>query len=480
MKRFIPILLVLCILCAAFASCSGDEPNSDIKNTGDGNNSEQDSLGDADERGYEYLPEKDLNYNWRLLMIDSEAKTIFKTEEKGYGDAVSQAFFERDAWMMERYNITMESIAAGTRIAPWLTTNALSGDDLYDIGVLHTVDQMASVISENLTYDIKQLPYVDLSMPYYNQQANEEYTIFGKQVMMNGDYPYCGGTMAYFLFNKTMMDELGLEYPYKLVMNGDWTMEVFYEYCENAYRDVDDVSGKSEGDIFGYAGCVPTTFFAGMGGTLLTKDENGAIMPSIVSDFNEQRYAKVVELMNQSWCYAEKKLDIDKNLYGTIQWFEGRTLFHYFQRYSSDLMGIEDFDYGLAALPKYDEDQENYVAPAAGGVSIIGANIRDPETVGYILEAFGQITYELLRPAQIEQKREHRILRDSESLEVYKMLQSQCMVFSITKNIDPSNVMASDQIITDCLQDDRPSLSAYAKNLEEMVKRSYRRFYYGS
>lgn len=478
MKKILSLLLVLCLLCSMLAACK-DEPDPQDQSSNPDLGGEEETT-DPDELGYEYLPEKDLEgYTWRLLMIDSEASTIFKKEEEIAGDAVNRAFFERDAWMMERYNITMESIPAGSRISPWITTYYLSGDDLFDIGVLHTNDQMSSVISSGLSYDIRTLPYVDLTMPYYNQQANEEYTILGKQVMMNGDYPYCGGSFSMMLFNKTMMDSMGLEYPYQIVLDGDWTMDVFYEYCANAYQDLDGVDGKSEGDTFGYAGVVPTGFFAGLGGSLLSKDENGAVIPSIVNDKNEQRYAKVVELMNQSWCYAEKSPDINKNLYGTIQWFEGRTLFHYFQRYSSDLVDIETFDYGLAALPKYDEDQENYYAPSAGGVAIIGANIREPEKVGYILEAFGQITYELLRPALIEQKREHRIIRDAESLEVYRMLQN-CMVFSITKNVDPSNVMESDQIVADCLKEDRPSLVAYAKNLEGMIKQAYTRFYYGN
>ena len=479
MKKILPIMLVLCILCSIFVSCKDDTPPTTVPNNGGG---VEPTPTQKNELGFEFLPEKDLEqYNWRLLMIDNEAATIFETEEEAAkGGVVSQAYFERDAWMMERYNITMESIAGGSgAINTWILTNCMAGDDLYDIGVLHTTEQMAGVMTSDLTYDIKELPYVDLTKPYYNQQANKEYTVLGKQVMMNGDYPCCGGSFSWFLFNKNYMTELGLEYPYQIILDGDWTMEVFYEYCQNAYQDIDEVGGKSAGDKFGYAGCCPTTLFAGMGATLTTKDENGAIMPSIANAFNEQRYAKIIEFMSQEWCYSEKELDHNKNMYGTIQWFEGRTLFHHFQRYNTDLLKIETFDYGLAALPKYDEDQEEYYAPAAGGVTIISANIRDPEKVGYILEAFGQITYDLLRPALVEDLREHRMLRDSESLEVYKLLQNH-MVFSITKNVDPSNVLASDQIVYDCLVADRPSLSAYARDLEGMIKNYYTRFYYGS
>ena len=164
---------------------------------------------------------------------------------------------------------------------------------------------------------------------------------------------------------------------------------------------------------------------------------------------------------------------------GTQHWFEGRTLFHFFSRYMTDLIAIEDFDYGLAALPKYDEDQEDYIVPSVGGVTVIASTIRDPESVGYILEAFGQITHELLRPALVDQMREHRILRDSESLEVYKFLQNY-MSFTITTNCDPSGILSSNKIVDDALTEHRPSLSAYAKNMETMIKGYYTRFYYGN
>jgi len=435
------------------------------------------------DRGYDYLPEKDLGgYTWRLLMIDNEAASIFESEEDvaESGTAVSQAYYDRDVWMMERYNITMESIPGGVgSINSMVLSNQLAGDDALDMGVLHTSENFSGVISNNLCYDVKTLPYVDLTMPYYNQQANKEYTVLGKQVLLNGDYPCCGGGFAMMLFNKTMMDQLGLVYPYEAILDGDWTLEMFYQYCTDAYSDSDQIGGKSEGDTFGFAGTNVGYFFWSMGGSLISKDVNGAVVPTICNDFNDQRFAKCIELIDQTWCWFETQPNLEKNMMGTIQWFEGRTLFHFFSRYMTDLMKIENFDYGLAALPKLDEDQDDYIVPSVGGVTMISAVIRDPEKVGYILEAFNQITHTTLRPALIEDMREHRILRDEESLEVYQHLQKY-MTFTITTNCDPSNVLSSNKIVDDALAEHRPSLSAYAKNMENMIKGYYTRFYYGN
>ncbi|MDY3864436.1 MAG: hypothetical protein SOZ51_10070 [Eubacteriales bacterium] len=479
MKRLLLFLLGGCLLLAGVLTSCGKKPPDSGQVTSSG---ERESVSEGPETGdYEYLPAKDLNYNWRLLMIDGEAQTIFETEESAKESAVGMAYYRRDEWMKERYRITLEAInSGGGAVNAFILNNQLAMDDLYDIAVLHTNDKMAGVVSAGLYYDIKTLPYVDLSKPYYFQQANEEYTILGKQVMMVGDYPCCGGGPGLFLFNKTMMDGMGMEYPYATVMDGDWTLEEFYRYCRDAYQDSDGIGGKTEGDTYGYAGTVANLsyMFTGLGGSLTAKDENGAVVPTVTADRNDQVYAKLYEIMKQPWCYIEKDPNIDKNLYGTKQWFDGRTLFHYFLRYATDLIDINHFDYGLAVNPKLDEDQRNYEVMASGGVTVIAPTIRDPETVGYILEAFGQITHTELRPALIDELRDHRILRDAESLQVYKMTLEH-LVFSITKNVDPSNVLDSNTIVGDCLVNDRPSLSAYAQNIEGMIKNYYSRFYYG-
>lgn len=482
MKRVSLFLSVCCMLLACLlTSCGSCGKNPPVDGTDAPTGGTESTTTDPGTADYEFLPAKDLNYNWRLLMIDGEAQTIFETEESAKESAVGMAYYRRDEWMKERFNITLEAInSGGGSINTFILNNQLAMDDLYDIGVLHTNDQMAGVISAGLYYDIKTLPYVDLTKPYYFQQANEEYTVFGKQIMMVGDYPCCGGGPGLFLFNKTMMNGMGLDYPYELVMDGDWTLEEFYRYCKDAYQDSDGIGGQTEGDIYGFAGSIANLsyMFTGLGGSLTAKDEKGAVVPTIAGERNDSIYAKLYEIMKQPWSYTERNPSVEKNLNGSKQWFDGTTLFHYYLRYQTALIDIQSFDYGLAINPKLDEDQRNYEVMASGGVAVIAPTIRDPETVGYLLEAFGQITHTELRPALIDDLRDHRILRDAESLQVYNMTLDH-LVFSITKNVDPSNILHSNTIIGDCLLNDRPSLSAYAQNIEGMIKGYYSRFYYG-
>ena len=480
MKKILLLLLTFALICGTLVSCNKNTESSNSES--EATTTTQDDQASSD-TGFEYLAPKGMGgYNWRLLMIDGEAQALLRTEEDASKSKVDEAHYKRDSWMVSRYNIGILTINSGSmQVGQYVLTNSLGGDDLFDIGVLHTSENLVGVVNAGLCYDIKSLPHVDLDQPYYNQQANTEYTLFGKQYLMTGDYPCVGGGSPLFLFNKTMMDAMELEYPYELVLNGDWTLERMKEYCANAYLDMDNIPGKSIGDRYGLAGAGGATFdyqFLAIGGTILTRDENGAAIPSLTGDHNEQRYAKLYEMAEMEWCYAEKDNATPEALNGTIQWFEGRTLFHNFSRYMTDLTTISEFDYGVAVLPKYDEDQSDYIIPAAGGITFIPSTIKDADTVGYLLEAFGQITHTTLRPAIIDDYRDHRIIRSDIDLQVYEMSMKH-FVYRFSDYIDPSNALRFCSLIGAAIDADRASFSAYVGDVESSIKAYFNEFYYG-
>ena len=472
MKRMLCMLLLLCLLCTPFLFACQQEPAA-----ADPAGSSGAETGGEDDP---YLPAKDMGgYQWRVLTPSGVGNQIEITLEDAKNDTMLNYLYQRDLFMLDRFNIEIVALesAEHDRITTFVTQNMLSGEDLFDMGILHTPENASQLISSNLTYDIAMLPNVNLSSPWYNQQANEEYSIMGRQYFAVSDYPFGGGTFSLMLFNKNMMTEIGLELPYQMILDGEWTIEVLQEYCKEAWIDMDQSGSASEGDRFGFSANTygPAYFYISMGGVMTNRDENGAVVPVLDGERVDQIYSKIYNFVNQPCNFVN--LENDKVEMGTKWFFNGQSLFHYYLRSPTELLNIDSFDYGLAIEPKFDIDQEDYRVPGAGGVVLISKYISDPETTGYLLEAFSQASMIMVKPKYSEEYRRLRILRDPESQQIYDLCQ-QSLVYDILKNCDPSGLLSSCNWFRTAMNQGYSSISTMAGQYKAAVEAYFYDFYY--
>lgn len=83
---------------------------------------------------------------------------------------------------------------------------------------------------------------------------NNQEIFKAKNILGQSDYSFHNASIypssAYYLvYNKNMLDSLGLEDPNDLAERGEWTWEKFAEYCKACTRDTD---GDSVPDVYGY------------------------------------------------------------------------------------------------------------------------------------------------------------------------------------------------------------------------------------
>ena len=299
----------------------------------------------------------------------------------------------------------------------------------------------------------------------------------GRQYIAVTDYPFGGGTFSLMLFNKNMMTEIGLELPYQMILDGEWTIEVLQEYCKEAWIDMDQSGSASEGDRFGFSANTygPAYFYISMGGVMTNRDENGAVVPVLDGERVDQIYSKIYNFVNQPCNFVN--LENDKVEMGTKWFFNGQSLFHYYLRSPTELLNNDSFDYGLAIEPKFDIDQEDYRVPGAGGVVLISKYISDPETTGYLLEAFSQASMIMVKPKYSEEYRRLRILRDPESQQIYDLCQ-QSLVYDILKNCDPSGLLSSCNWFRTAMNQGYSSISTMAGQYKAAVEAYFYDFYY--
>lgn len=139
--------------------------------------------------------------------------------------------------------------------------------------------------------------------------------------------------------------------------------------------------------------------------------------------------------------------------------------------YSSDPAALRDIevDYGYLPYPKFDENQENYVVWAAGGMMAVPATAVDTERTGAIIEALSAISGKYLKDAFIEKYIEGKILRDAESVNVYRMMREN-MTYEISYNLDPSEKLTSLEYYRYFITKKSTDTASYwAKNSEKII-----------
>lgn len=87
--------------------------------------------------------------------------------------------------------------------------------------------------------ELHSVPYMDLSKPWYDQNANEQLSIDGKlfatvgdMILMDNEATLC------VLFNKKLADDYGFEDFYDMVKRGTWTIDRMTEFAKQAAKDL--------------------------------------------------------------------------------------------------------------------------------------------------------------------------------------------------------------------------------------------------
>lgn len=79
-------------------------------------------------------------------------------------------------------------------------------------------------------------------------------------------------------------------------------------------------------------------------------------------------------------------------------------------------------DFGILPLPKYDEQQENYITMAYPFVTAIPALVKDPDMSSVVLEALNRLSYLDVFPVYKEIVLQRKLARDNESAEIVDII----------------------------------------------------------
>lgn len=432
MKKIFSIFLLISIL-ASIVSCGTETVNDPVQS------SSQDTTTAVTETEAISSDLPDVTYDgyeFKFLSSDEVGSVRYSSElfaESENGEPVNDAVYKRNRMVEERFDVKISKIEQNkSDVVNSFKNSVLAGDNEYDV----LVHQMDSVLTMAYLYGapVSELKYVDIDKPWWDGDIIRQTAVKGKAFTLTGDINLVDNKATWcLLFNKRLADEYIDGDLYETVRSGKWTLQKLAECCKLASHDLNGDGAMDYQDQWGMlaSGNVAASFIWSCGGGFGRTDKNGDIELTIDSERNINALEKTYEL------FADRDSVIDINRIpngenGLTNWGyqrkmfnDGRALFigglaQYVEYYRE----MED-EFGILPLPKYDEDQSDYICTAqewCATMLLVPKTAPDLDRTSVLLEALASASVSTITPAYYDVTLQRKHTRDDESKEMLDII----------------------------------------------------------
>ena len=426
-------LLALLAASASFASC-GDTVDTDSVITTDtaaesiSQSEETEPLTEMEKRALmeDDLPEKD--FGGKPFRISTKAGYMYEIDtEEETGDILNDALFARNLRIEERFNTEIVPVITETHSAHIdnIRNSIMAGDDAFDLTATY-VYTTGGLVTEGCFLNWRDMPYNDLSKPWWINGVNEKFEVDG--VIYNAVGDMCVSTLklTYAVFyNRTKGQDYDLnEVVYDAVRDGTWTIDKFSALTREIYTDLNGDSIRNGDDFYGFVAEANTNvdiYPLAFDIPIIESNENG--IPTL--QLNTTKAISAVEKLNSLY-WDNAGTYIPENSSEPISHFaQGKALFTttWLGNAFDNFRTMED-NYSILPYPKWDEEQETYLTGAMDNYSVLGIPMtaQDTEMISILTEALNIESYKTLYLTYYEQALQDKYARDAESIEMIDMI----------------------------------------------------------
>ena len=384
------------------------------------------------------VPEKDFgNTSFDILTAsnwDNDWTEIYEfTAEEQNADPINDAVWLRNTAIEDRFHVKIHEInqmgsdKGGTgKGSKFIETSVMAGDNAYDASLMGAYDVSALAYNNYLLDLFEDVPYLDLSKPWWDQKANSDLAMKGKMFYTTGDISTIDNDCTFcILFNKKMINDNDLENPYDLVRSGKWTIDKFIEMASASIsRDLNGDMKYDESDQYGF--CIWIDSMMGIinaaGEKFCTINDNGDLELTLNNERTETMLTKYMEL-----AFDRQRTFSIYHISDSIETMFANDQVLFYTRYLCIIKKYRSMetDFGILPYPKYDEQQDTYystVAPYGCSFICVPSVVEDLDMTGIILEAMAAESMYTVTPAYYDITLEGKTLRDEESSEMLDLI----------------------------------------------------------
>lgn len=349
------------------------------------------------------------------------------------GEILDDAIYTRNRAIEAEFNMNIKEVPVLVdSSAQRLRTMVQAGDDIYDAAYIpgNSAIPIGTLISDNLLYNLNELPGLNLDEKWWNQSVIKDSMIGSSKSLY---FAFCDINImplqcAFCVYiNEDMIKNLGLDLPYRLVKEGKWTYDEFYKYMRAGAQ----LNGGAEGfkweldgpAIYGYtsfsAGTLALITAAGERG--ITIDENG--MPQFALE--NERFHNVCDKLGEMLNTKEQGEYLTANDMASGFHFElifnnCRALMMGGELKAADSFRDMDNTYGIVPNPKFDELQDRYYTAITVQVPVLTVPITNSnlDRTGIILDAMAYLSNKDITPVFFDVTMSQKRLRTEESIDM--------------------------------------------------------------
>jgi len=370
-------------------------------------------------------------YDYRVLaiptgghfysQISSDTNEVYY--EESTGDLMNDAIYTRNMMTEELLNITVSPVWA-TGDTPGITTTiqaeVLAGTDSFD-AILNRMDYLGTSMVNGHLLNMKNISTMDVSNPWWDKNIVDSFTLFdSKLYFISGDLNFLDDyAVEVIYFNKQLMDDFSITYPYQTVIDGTWTIDKFYDMCKAVEHDVDgDGVISVQKDVVGHIELndhVKHWLYA-MGEKAIDIAADGSLEIMI----QKERQINVIDKLFSLMVEGEMSYQGE-----TIDFAEGRALFLGNMLGSLNVFRDMETEFGVVPMPKYDETQSRYGEYISNGWTTaygIPLTNTNPERTGVIMEVLCGYSTDTVRVALYDVLFSAKLVRDESSVEMLDII----------------------------------------------------------
>ncbi len=438
MKKTIALLLSL-LLTASAVSCSqqsaenGTEQNA-AADAGEGSPAEEapTEAPETDPPITDDIPDTDFGgADFVVLTSSTQTQHSITAYNEQTGDVLNDAMFDRTQAIAQKYNINfLDDFVPGASDAALtaFTNSVKAGDSDFDLAML--LERRAfNMTGEGYFMDQRELKYVNPDKPYWFKDVNDAINFTDRMLISYGSTQICLYDMTHvLLFNQNMLNNLGLDNPFDLVLSGDWTVDRFFSMCETARQDADGDGNWTMDDIYGVVGAtnaLPDNFLAAARRRTIDRNEDGTVVVKLLDDpMIEEIFVRVTNTLWDPGMWYTKTTD--SNSYWRTETFfqDDRALFADHTFYSTITLRDMVSDFGIIPFPKYTADQEKYgvLVEAGTRAMTVPVTAKNPDLCGAVLETLHWLSWRDVMPAYYEVTLKQKVSRDNVSSQMLDLI----------------------------------------------------------
>ena len=433
MKRKLSLMLALLLCAGALCQSCGDEKGgteTSAPQTGD-------TTTPAAETDYlDTLGEKDFGGAKFTIRAPSSSGpvAIFNMQiGEVNGEVVNDAQYNRDKYVEQRYNVTIEYIETdSTTDGSTLTNSMLAGDSIGDVivdSLSEGTGRMSVLFNNKLLQNLLEVPYLQPDREWWSRLMYQNLTINDKLYFTSGDlapFSYIGPACIYM--NLKVADNYGIDENelYSKVYDGKWTMDVLYSLTKDADNDLNN-DGKLDclNDFFGIVNennTLTSTLLLATCGVKLSEynEKTGKLevnlgAPKVVDTIDRlSQLFKTIDNNGDNTNLFDKNFKFDQSIFAL----------HYVESTVRRFRDMES-DYVIYPMPKYEETQETYVSFINPWVNaFIGIPLvqDDLEKTGFITEVLEYLSVQNVRPAIYDVTLKGKALNNEDSMAMLDLI----------------------------------------------------------